>query len=132
LLLVFKRNDLAAFESVMTVLMWWGHSWNAIFPNPPLQLTNAIFNVVHYFDQSLVRHYEVHGVSVGLIGWRLLSTLFTEFLSRDDWLPLMDFVFVHFQHQPANMVFIPAALIRSARKATIRAGKLPFLSCFVV
>jgi hypothetical protein len=40
-ILTYGCDELAAFESVMTILMWWGHSFHATFPHPPAHITGV-------------------------------------------------------------------------------------------
>lgn len=35
---VFGCDEIAALEAVMSVLMWWGHSFHATFPHPPVHI----------------------------------------------------------------------------------------------
>ena len=37
--LLYGADELAALETAMTVLMWWGHSFHATFPHPPVHIT---------------------------------------------------------------------------------------------
>ena len=46
--LLFGSDELAAFETAMTVLMWWGHSFHATFPHPPVHITGKYCNLVAY------------------------------------------------------------------------------------
>lgn len=52
-----------------------------------------------HHDIKLYNHFvNTMNVSPGLLGWKLMSSLFTELLSREDWLRLMDFLFLYFHH----------------------------------
>ena len=112
---------MATLETCMTIFMWWGYSWHATFPNPPLHVTDAIDALLKFHDESLYSHLRRTGVAAGLIGWTLISTLFTELLGREDWLKLMDYIFAHF-HQSELMIVTPVALLRAVRTSLLTAG----------
>ena len=44
--LLYGSDELAALETVMSVLMWWGHSFHATFPNPPAHITGKRYKRV--------------------------------------------------------------------------------------
>lgn len=39
---VFGCDEIATLEAVMSVLMWWGHSFHATFPHPPVHIMGEI------------------------------------------------------------------------------------------
>ena len=41
--LLFGADELAALETVMTLLLWWGHSFHATFPHPPVHIVGKEF-----------------------------------------------------------------------------------------
>ena len=41
-ILLYGADELAALETAMTVLMWWGHSFHATFPHPPVHITGKL------------------------------------------------------------------------------------------
>jgi hypothetical protein len=120
-MMIFEQNELAVVETCMTILMWWGYGWNTLFPNPALQITSAIENVLKLHDKTLYDHLRNVCTSPGVLGWRILCTVFSEILSREDWLSLMDYTFLHY-HQPQYMIFIPVAILRASRISLLHAG----------
>ena len=42
--LLYGSDELAALETAMTVLMWWGHSFHATFPHPPVHITGKNYH----------------------------------------------------------------------------------------
>ena len=44
--LLYGSDELAALETVMSILMWWGHSFHATFPNPPAHITGKRYKRV--------------------------------------------------------------------------------------
>jgi hypothetical protein len=105
----------------MTILMWWGYSWHATFPNPPIHITDGIDQLLRYQDDVLHAHLRRLNVSPGLVGWTMLSTLFTEILGREDWLKMMDYIFTHFGDSKLVLA-APVAILRAVRTSLLLAN----------
>lgn len=110
-ILIYDNDELAALETVMSLLMWWGYSWHTCHPNPPPHLTDSFDALLLHYDPSLHKHFRSLEVSPGLIGWRLTYTMYSEFLSKESWLRVMDFIFTHFESMEL-MLLVPVAIIR--------------------
>ena len=134
-ILIYKHNDLASFETVLTILMWWGYSWNLSSSIAPGSLTSAINDIFEYNDKELFNHFRKYQSSPGDLSWRILSTFFTEICSQESWLQLVDFIFLNFS-DPRIMLFIPTAIICYYRNILLSVKgencHLPILSCFIL
>lgn len=93
-IIVYGLDELAAFETVMTIMMSWGFTWFATYPNPPVHLVDTFNQLLQLHDNKLFSHLKSIGVSAGLVSWNILSSLFCEIFNRQDWLRLMDFLFL--------------------------------------
>lgn len=109
--LIYDNDELAALETVMSLLMWWGYSWHVCHPNPPAQLTDTFDALLLHHDPTLHKHLKSLELSPGLISWRLTYSVYSEFLSKESWLRVMDFVFTNFESLEL-MALLPIALIR--------------------
>jgi len=112
--LVFNTDELAALESCMSVLMWWGHSWHATHPNPPVHIVDAIDTLLRYQEAKLHAHLKRLGVFPGVIGWAMMSNMFTEVLSRTAWLKLMDCLICNFENV-AMILCAPVAIMKDLK-----------------
>lgn len=112
--LVYNTDELAALETVLSIMMWWGHSWHATHPNPPVHLVDALDNLLKYHDSKLHGHLKSLKVSPGVLGWAMVNSLFTEVLSRTNWLKLMDALFCHFD-QIAIILLAPVAIMKELK-----------------
>jgi hypothetical protein len=119
--LVYGQDELATLETVITIFMYWGYSWHATFPHPPAHIIDSFDAILHKADAKLHSHFRQVGVVPGVICWGMLSTLFTEFLSREDWLKLMDYLFANFQKAEVALL-APIALMRLTRASVLVAG----------
>ena len=107
----------------MTLLLWWGHSWLAMHPHPPVHITDSIDALLRLHDPPLHAHLHsfTPAVSPGLLGWSLLSSLFTHVLPRRAWLSFMDFFFAHIEYCGLSLL-APVALLHGLRKDLLAAS----------
>ena len=117
---LFGSDEMSTLEAVMTVLMWWGHSWQATFPNPPVHLTDAFDALLEHHDDRLHSHLYAQEVPPGLLCWTLLSTLFSEILSSNCWLTIMDYIFAH-PSEMELMFLLPIAIMKEVRISLLAA-----------
>lgn len=107
----------------MTLFMWWGYSWNVLLPNPPIHITSSIGSILQHFDAQLHEQLTSAGVDSGDLGWKILSTFFSQILQKDSWALLIDYIFLRFKDAKL-MVLVPVAILRHCRDGLLRASKL--------
>ncbi|XP_039087936.1 TBC1 domain family member 31 isoform X3 [Hyaena hyaena] len=90
---LFQNNQLICFEVVATLIINWCQHWFEYFPNPPINILSMIENVLAFHDKELLQHYIDHDITSQLYAWPLLETIFSEVLTREEWLKLFDNVF---------------------------------------
>ncbi|KAM6909708.1 TBC1 domain family member 31 [Xenentodon cancila] len=90
---LFQNNPMLCFEVVATVIVNWCQHWFEYFPNPPLNVLSMVENVLAHHDNELLQHLVDCGITSQLYVWPLLETLFSEVLTRDEWLQLFDNIF---------------------------------------
>lgn len=126
----FANDELSALESVVSIMMWWGHTWMTSFPSSPIHIVETIDALVTQHDSKLRYHFSrVQGVTAGQLGWAMMSTAFSEVLCRADWLKLMDFLFAHFRH-PGYFVLAPVAVLRNLSTSLLATDKAEVMSLF--
>ncbi|XP_045309738.1 TBC1 domain family member 31 isoform X13 [Leopardus geoffroyi] len=90
---LFQNNQLICFEVVATLIINWCQHWFEYFPNPPINILSMIENVLAFHDKELLQHFIDHDITSQLYAWPLLETVFSEVLTREEWLKLFDNVF---------------------------------------
>ncbi|XP_012978024.1 TBC1 domain family member 31 isoform X2 [Mesocricetus auratus] len=90
---LFQNNQLICFEVVATLIINWCQHWFEYFPNPPINILSMIENVLAFHDKELLQHFMDRNVTSQLYAWPLLETVFSEVLTREEWLRLFDNVF---------------------------------------
>ncbi|KAJ8013220.1 hypothetical protein DPEC_G00051010 [Dallia pectoralis] len=109
---LFQNNPLLCFEVVATIIVNWCQHWFEYFPNPPLNVLSMAENVLAHHDKQLLQHLINCGVTSQLYVWPLLETLFSEVLTREEWLKLFDNVF---SNHPAFLLVAVVSYVTSCR-----------------
>ncbi|KAM6994460.1 TBC1 domain family member 31 [Tautogolabrus adspersus] len=110
---LFQNNPMLCFEVVATVLVNWCQHWFEYFPNPPLNILSMVENVLAHHDKELLQHLVDCGITSQLYVWPLLETLFSEVLTRDEWLKLFDNIF---SNHPSFLLMACVAYITCSRE----------------
>ncbi|GCC23790.1 TBC1 domain family member 31 isoform X1 [Chiloscyllium punctatum] len=115
---LFQNNQLIGFEVVATIITNWCQHWFEYFPNPPINVLSIIENILAHHDKELLHHLVKYNITTQLYAWPLMETLFSEVLTREEWLQLFDNVFSN--HPSYLLVAVAAYLICS---------RTPLLQC---
>lgn len=119
--LIYGGDELASLETCITIFMWWGHSWHATHPNPPTHIVDGINNLLKLHDIKLYQHLlQRVQVSPGLLAWQMMSTLFSEILSRSSWLKLTDYLFTYFE-RITYFLLVPIAIFKDLKTVLLAA-----------
>ncbi|KAJ0000142.1 hypothetical protein NQD34_011984 [Periophthalmus magnuspinnatus] len=110
---LFQNNPLLCFEVVATVMVNWCQHWFEYFPNPPLNILSMVENVLAHHDKELLQHLVDCGITSQMYVWPLLETLFSEVLTRDEWLRLFDNIFTN---HPSFLLMTCVAYITCSRE----------------
>ncbi|XP_064194663.1 TBC1 domain family member 31 [Anguilla rostrata] len=109
---LFQNNPLICFEVVATLLVNWCQHWFEYFPNPPLNVLSMVENALAHHDKELLQHLMNCGITSQLYVWPLLETLFSEVLTREEWLKLFDNVF---SNHPAFLLMAVVSYVTCCR-----------------
>ncbi|KAM5157490.1 TBC1 domain family member 31 [Mantella aurantiaca] len=109
---LFQNNQLICFEVVATVITNWCQHWFEYFPNPPINILGMVENVLAHHDKEVLQHFVNFGVTSQVYAWPLLETLFSEVLTREEWLKLFDNVF---SNHPSFLLMAAVAYILCSR-----------------
>ncbi|KAI8519950.1 hypothetical protein Bbelb_032070 [Branchiostoma belcheri] len=109
---LFQNNQMVCFEVIATILVNWCQQWFEYFPNPPINVLNMVENLLAYHDKHLLQHLINYNITAQTYAWPLLETLFSEVLTKDEWLKLFDNVF---SNHPSFLLLCVAAYAISAR-----------------
>ena len=116
--LYLSHITLISFSSHYSLIpVNWCSHWFEYFPNPPLNVLVLIENLLSHYDPHLLQHFISHHITAQVYAWPLLQTLFSEALSKEEWLKLWDNVL----SQPLSfLLMVTAAYISTARSALLK------------
>ncbi|MEE6463211.1 hypothetical protein FKM82_005820 [Ascaphus truei] len=117
---LFQNNQLICFEVVATVITNWCQHWFEYFPNPPINILGMVENVLAHHDKELLQHFVNYGATSQVYAWPLLETLFSEVLTREEWLKLFDNVF---SNQPSFLLMAVVSYIISSRSPLLHCNQ---------
>ncbi|XP_061229454.1 TBC1 domain family member 31 isoform X3 [Neopsephotus bourkii] len=109
---LFQNNQLICFEVVATVVVNFCQHWFEYFPNPPANVLGMMENVLAHHDKELIQHLIKYNVTSQVYAWPLLETLFSEVLTREEWLKVFDNIF---SNHPSYFLMIVVAYIMCSR-----------------
>ncbi|XP_059501925.1 TBC1 domain family member 31 isoform X2 [Stegostoma tigrinum] len=114
---LFQNNQLIGFEVLATIITNWCQHWFEYFPNPPINVLSVIENILAHHDKELLHHLVKYNITTQLYAWPLMETLFSEVLTRDEWLKLFDNVF---SNHPSYLLVAVAAYLICSRTPLLR------------
>ncbi|NWU88711.1 TBC31 protein, partial [Upupa epops] len=109
---LFQNNQLICFEVVATVVVNFCQHWFEYFPNPPVNVLGMIENLLAYHDKELLEHLIKCSMTSQVYAWPLLETLFSEVLTREEWLKVFDNIF---SNHPSYFLMTVVAYITCSR-----------------
>ncbi|NXE10525.1 TBC31 protein, partial [Lophotis ruficrista] len=109
---LFQNNQLICFEVVATVVVNFCQHWFEYFPNPPVNILSMMENVLAHHDKELLQHLIKYNVTSQVYAWPLLETLFSEVLTREEWLKVFDNIF---SNHPSYFLMTVVAYIICSR-----------------
>ncbi|NXX75101.1 TBC31 protein, partial [Urocolius indicus] len=117
---LFQNNQLICFEVVATVIVNFCQHWFEYFPNPPVNILSMMENVLAHHDKELLQHLIKYNVTSQVYAWPLLETLFSEVLTREEWLKVFDNIF---SNHPSYFLMLVVAYIKCSRGALLHCNK---------
>eukprot|EP00743_Colponemidia_sp_Colp-15_P009153 GILK01009987.1.p1 GENE.GILK01009987.1~~GILK01009987.1.p1 ORF type:complete len:1224 (+),score=348.36 GILK01009987.1:392-3673(+) len=127
---LFGADELSCFEVLVSVLLHWCQRWFEFFPNPPLTVLHWIESLLQYHDPQLLNHFERIGATSQTYAWTMLQTMFTEVLTKQEWLSLMDHL-VTSSAEPFQLLFAVIGYLRYFRSAILQCSKVEEIELFV-
>ncbi|KAJ6663117.1 hypothetical protein lerEdw1_010710 [Lerista edwardsae] len=117
---LFQNNQLICFEVVATVIVNWCQHWFEFFPNPPINVLSMVENILAHHDKELLQHLMSYNITSQVYAWPLLETMFSEVLTREEWLKLFDNIF---SNHPSFFVMVVAAYVMCSRTPLLRCNR---------
>ena len=88
--------------------------WFEVYPAEPMSVCNAIDQILSGEDARLVQHLNSLNYNAQSYAWPFLTSFFTETLAKDDWLRLIDHLFLR-SNEPELLLYFTAAFVLSSK-----------------
>ncbi len=111
---VIPNDDLLVFEIILALIIQYQQVWYEGYPAEPLVVLGAVDQILELEDPKLVQHFRENTFTPQVYAWPLLKTLFTDVLTKDDWLRLMDHLFTY-REDPELLIFFCAGFLLANR-----------------
>jgi len=105
------NDDLLVFEISVSILCNWMQLWFEGFPSEPVNLLQAVEDILIKEEPHLVDHFREFSFSPSLYAWPLLRAFFSEVLQKDDWLRFVDHLFTYKGDPELTLYFAAAFMI---------------------
>eukprot|EP00516_Mucochytrium_quahogii_P000444 CAMPEP_0203751130 /NCGR_PEP_ID=MMETSP0098-20131031/5251_1 /ASSEMBLY_ACC=CAM_ASM_000208 /TAXON_ID=96639 /ORGANISM=" , Strain NY0313808BC1" /LENGTH=1221 /DNA_ID=CAMNT_0050640713 /DNA_START=57 /DNA_END=3719 /DNA_ORIENTATION=- len=116
---VYGNDELSAFETVMTVLFRVCTFWFESFPHAPVFVLARIEKLLERTDKHLLNHFTNIGVTNESYAWVLLRSMFSEVLTKGEWLKLWDHVVFYLDKSPHLLEVACVAYLRYFRNTLL-------------
>ena len=123
-----KSDPVVVFEVLACLLSQFTGEWYEYFPNPPINTLAHFEAVLESAFPKVASHFAESGWSAVETAWPLLSSLFTDVLTRGEWLKLMDHVF---SGSSDFLVYFTAAYFGAFGNALVRVTSRADLEFFL-
>jgi hypothetical protein len=127
---VFASDGIGAFETLMSFVLNWCEGWFETFPHPPIPVLAYVERLMAYHDKPLLDNFVARGIDARVYAWRIMRTLFTELLSREEWLQLFDHFLTH-ADEPTLLPIAVVAYLRQFRSSIIGSGSAEEIEAFL-
>ncbi|NXG26932.1 TBC31 protein, partial [Dromaius novaehollandiae] len=124
---LFQNNQLICFEVVATVVVNFCQHWFEYFPNPPVNVLSMVENILAHHDKELLQHLIKYNVTSQVYAWPLLETLFSEVLTREEWLKVFDNIF---SNHPSYFLMIVVAYVICSRAPLLHCNQTEVFEYF--
>ena len=103
--------------------------WFESYPAEPLSICTAIEQIVAAEDPRLVQHLRSLSFGPERYGWPLLTTFMTEVLNREDWLKMVDHLFMR-SGEPELLLYFIGAFLCCAKSQLMQVACVEDLAVF--
>ena len=126
---LFINDELTCFETILSFFFQWGQHFLQFHPSSPATLIQSIEDLLKHYDFELYSHLKQF-INLKSYVWLFLHNLFTDVLSKQDWLSLMDFLILNC-HEPINLVLFLVGYLNHIRSHLLKVDKIDNIEYFI-
>ena len=114
----------------MSLIVQWMQVWFEAYPAEPLAICDAIESIVNLEDPRVTQHMRNMNFHASQYAWPFLTSFFSESLAKDDWLKLMDHLFMK-NSEPELLLYFLGAYLLSSKSQLLQVGCVEDLAIFL-
>lgn len=92
---LYSSDMQSTIEVFLAFIINWGKEFFLYYPHPPVSITSFIYHTLKANDPALVQHFEEQGLGTDVYVWDVMSSLYSEIFTRNEWLQVMDHAFAN-------------------------------------
>jgi len=127
---LFENEELLCFEVLLSFFLQWGQNLFENHPAPPANVIKSMEEVLKFHEPELFAHIQEKNINIRIYAWLGLQNLFTDLLTKQDWLGLMDF-FVLNCHEPIYILYFMASYFAILRDHIFAADRIDNIEFFI-
>jgi hypothetical protein len=89
---VFGSDVQSTVEAVLAFHLNWGQEFFVLYPHMPVGVASFVSHTLKAEDPALWQHLHGLGVTAEVFVWEVMVTLYTEVMTKNEWLQFMDHV----------------------------------------
>ena len=110
---VIPGDDLFVFEIIMSLICQWMQVWFEHYPSEPFAILQPVEQLLEIEEPRLAQFFKEMGWTSQIYAWPLLTSLFTDSFSKDNWVKIFDHLFLRSEEPELLFYFLVAYLISS-------------------
>ena len=92
---LFSSDIQSSVEVLLAFLINWGQEFFVYYPHPPVSVVSFVSHTLRLLTPALHAHLAACGVGPDVFVWDVMASLYTEVLTRGEWLQVMDHAFAN-------------------------------------
>jgi len=126
---LFANDELICFETILSFFLQWGQHFLESHPYPPKDLIQSVENILKHYDQELYLHLKSM-INIKNYIWLFLHNIYTDILSKQDWLSLMDFLMLNC-HEPVYFLLFLVGYFDNIRSQLLKTNEIDSIEYFI-
>lgn len=116
---VFAGDIQSVIEVLLSFFLNWGQEYFTFYPHPPVSIISFLNHTLKSEDAPLWQHFDDHGIGTDVWAWMPMQSVYTDVLTRNEWLQVMDHAFAN---EPLWLYLFHVSWLRHIRAPLLQLG----------
>ena len=127
---LFENEELVCFEVLLSFFLQWGQNLFESHPAPPFNVFKSLEELLKFHEPELFNHIQDKRINIKALAWITYQNLFTDILTKQDWLALMDFLILNC-HEPIYILHFLTAYFAVLQEQIFKADYIDSIEFFI-